>query len=90
MYGDIAARSFYSYWLTFAYVHIDFVLSSLLANSDRLDEAVNLCGRGLLLRVKLLGVHEKTAESHFHLGLLYFRKELYPEALKELVLGQSL
>lgn len=65
-----------------------FVLSSLLANGDRLDEALQLCGRGLLLRVRLLGVHEKTAESHFHLGLLYFRKEMFQASLKELVLGK--
>lgn len=63
------------------------MLSSLFANGDRLEEALELCGRGLLVRVKLLGPHEKTAESHFHLGLLYFRQEIFQEALKELIQG---
>ncbi len=67
-----------------------FVLSSLLANGERLDEAVQYCGRGLLVRVKLLGVHEKSAESHFHLGVLYFQQELYSAALKELVVGENI
>lgn len=36
------------------------------------NEALDFAGRSLLIRVKQLGVmHEKTAESHFNIGVLY-------------------
>ncbi|RYH28591.1 tetratricopeptide repeat protein [archaeon] len=64
------------------------MLSSLLGTAGRLEEATQMCGRSLLIRLTLLQVHEKVAESHFNLGLLYYRREMWGQALKELVLAR--
>lgn len=47
-------------------------------------EALEFCGRALVLRIKILGLeHEKIAESHFCLGELYMSLGEYAPAIKE-------
>ncbi len=55
-----------------------------------LDDAVEFAGRSLFIRLKCTGiVSVKTAESHYLLGLVYFKKEFDEEARKELTAGEN-
>lgn len=57
----------------------------------RLEDALEWCGRALLCRIKALGlVHEKTAESHCHLGRLYARLGNLDQARKELLICRGI
>jgi hypothetical protein len=54
-------------------------------NIGNLDTAIDYAGRALLIRVEKLGViNPNTAESHYILGSLYVKKELYDDGRQEI------
>lgn len=67
---------------------VDVALAANLGVSNRLQEAIEFAGRGLLIRIRVLGVlSTKTAESHFQLGNLYTRHDAFDEGYRELLAG---
>jgi lipopolysaccharide biosynthesis regulator YciM len=64
---------------------LDSVLASTRIKQNKLSEAMEYVGRCLLIRIQKLGVmHEKTADSHFSLGVLYTQLGETENAVKEL------
>lgn len=69
----------------------DVSLAVKLGESNRLQEAIEFAGRGLLIRVRVLGLLSlKTAESHFQLGNLYIWNDNFDEGSRELLAGKLL
>eukprot|EP01033_Poteriospumella_lacustris_P005565 gene5565-3976_t len=66
-------------------------LAANLGVANRLQEAIEFAGRGLLIRIRVLGVlSAKTAESHFQLGNLYTRNDAFDEGYRELLAARHI
>lgn len=65
------------------------MLATTLTNLGRISEAIEFCGRALMIRIRSHGlISEKTAESHFQLGSLYFHKGTLDLARQEILAGK--
>lgn len=71
-------------------VYIDFGLIDIFELNLRHEESIECSGRSLVLRVKSLGPkHEKTAEGHLKLGILFFNARNYDSSKRELIAGKT-
>lgn len=64
---------------------VDYQLADLLGRKRHFAQSLEFSGQALLIRVNNYGiVHEKTAESHFALGMLYRHLCLFEKSRQEL------
>jgi len=73
------------YFMTILFPIVDYQLADLLGRKRHFAHSLELSGQALLIRVNKYGiVHEKTAESHFALGMLYRHLGLFEKSRQEL------
>lgn len=66
-------------------MNLDYTLSLTRLKAEQLDVAIEYGGRALLIQINTLGVmHQRTAESHFYMGVLYRTSLDYHKARREL------
>ena len=73
-------------WTASILQHIAFAYRELAIENPATyaEQAEGYTEAALLLRERLLGVHQDTARSHFHLSLVYIMQERLDSALTEL------